>query len=178
MLACVWHIHIYIYTYIYIHIYIYIYLHIHSHEQAHIVLGADLVRFICCGGILRKFSGYGLKTWTGNFFMWPRIFLFSCNRTACHCVPKNLAVMLCPKGCLFTSSFTNCHFSWGFPIKTLYVIFIVLFLFDLFTPKNSGKNTSFAGPIRNFFSSFSYFASYQSFTYSEGPGFKLTQIMG
>jgi hypothetical protein len=39
----------------------------HSHEQAHITLGASLLRFICRGGILRTFPGYGVKSWTDNF---------------------------------------------------------------------------------------------------------------
>lgn len=81
---------------------------------------------------------------------------------------------LCPEGCVSTSSFTNCHFSWRFPIKILYVIFIVLFLFDWGFPEKFGKSTYFADPVRNFFRSFPYFTAYQSITYSEGPGFKLT----
>jgi len=123
----------------------------HSHKQAHIVLGADLVRFICCGGILRKFSGYGLQSWSGNFSCGQE---FSCflatglSVTAFHRNTPLGSVLrdVCLRLVLQTVIFLDVsRLKFCMPFSSSFSSLIC------FSLQNSGKNTNFASPIRNFF---------------------------
>ena len=118
------------------------YLHKHSHEQAHIVLGADLVLFICCGGILGKFSGHGLKSWTGNFSCGQE---FSCFHAsvlsviAFHRITPSGSVLRAVCLSVYINFYKLSFFLDVSRLKFLYSNFIVLFPFDLFFPAKFGE---------------------------------------